>query len=149
MGRIVAPTLTEEETHMKFSNHAAVTLALIMAASAASAQTWEYKNYPKDRVRGYSKDNFIVSSVSLEEKDGKHFFRLATFFNDPCYLGAIPAEVTKTDETTVIELKHSIAGCERVRYVIRNDGSGGQREGWRGDAWKASPFDHGLKPVAK
>jgi hypothetical protein len=44
-------------------------------------------------------------------------------------------------------LEQTLSGCEQIRYVIRNDGSGGQRETKRGDKWVKDGFDHGLTPA--
>ena len=49
--------------------------------------------------------------------------------------------VHKGDEPDV-----PMAGCERWRVVIRNDGSGGRREVWRGERWVDTKWDHGLTP---
>ncbi len=118
----------------------------LLAASLAHAQVWEYKSYKKTQGGQYQKDVFTMGTISLEEKDGKAFFRMNAGSTDMCLKGDIPAAVTKTDETTIIEPQIALAGCEKFRYVIRNDGSGGHRENWRGDAWKNSGWDHGLTP---
>ena len=127
---------------------AAIALTAFLAATAACAQTWTYKSYKRGSMGGqYDKDRFVMGTISVEEKDGKAFFSMSAGAVDQCLRGSIPAVVTKTDATTTIELQFSLAGCEKIRYVIRNDGSGGERQVWRSDAWKDDRFDHDLKPA--
>ena len=95
----------------------------------------------------YGKDRFSVGNISLQEKGGQALFTMTAGTVDACLRGGIPATVTKSDETTVIELQTALAGCDKVRYVIRNDGSGGNREHLRGDKWVNDKFDHDLTPV--
>ena len=116
----------------------AVTFALLAAALlaplAAPAQTWEYKSYKKKGLGGqYDKENYVVGSVTLQEKDGKSTFLTNAGAMDACRRGELPAQVTRTDAEITIEPEISMAGCEKFRLVIRNDGSGGRREVWRGD----------------
>ena len=67
---------------------------------------------------------------------------------DPCISrGSLPAEVQKTDEATVITVKPLLADCESIRYVIKNDGSGGVRQRQRDGQWVSDGFDHGLTPA--
>jgi hypothetical protein len=121
----------------------------LFATAAAQAQTWEYKSYKKDRQGGqYNKDHFVAGTISVVEKDGKPMFRMSAGNVDDCVRGELPALVTKTDATTIVEPQIALAGCEKFRYVIRNDGSGGHREVWRANAWKNTGWDHGLTPVA-
>ncbi len=128
----------------------ALLLALWPALAAAQTQTWDYKSYPKDRVSGqYSKDRFITTTISLEEKDGKASFRMVTSGRgDPCInRSELPAEVLRTAETLTITVRPPLSGCTPFRYVIRNDGSGGVRQHPRGDGWVDDGFDHGLTPT--
>jgi hypothetical protein len=122
--------------------------ACLLTAGPAQAQTWEYKSYKRGGMGGsYDKDRFNLGTISVEEKDGKHFFRMVAGPVDVCYRGALPVTVTRTDETTTIEVIQAISGCEEFRYIIRNDGSGGIKQIKRGERWAENKFDHGLTPV--
>ncbi|KNZ32826.1 MAG: hypothetical protein AD742_08905 [Methylibium sp. NZG] len=123
-----------------------LTLATLLACASAQAQTWEYKSYKKTLGGQYDKNVFTTGSITVEEKDGKASFSMNAGTVDACLRGSIPATVAKTAETTIIEPQIALAGCEKFRYVIRNDGSGGHREHWRNDAWVNSRWDHGLTP---
>jgi hypothetical protein len=128
----------------------ALALSLIVAALAlpAQAQTWEYKSYRKQGQGGqYNKDVFILGTITVQEKDGKPYFTMDAGPLDGCLRGGVPAKVDKTAETTVVEPQITLSGCEKFRYVIRNDGSGGHREVWRGEQWVNTKWDHGLTPA--
>jgi outer membrane protein assembly factor BamB len=138
-------TLTPQaSTHwMALTSCCAVVVGSMLCAPA-QAQTWNYKSYKKPMGGQYNKDNFVVGTISVEEKDGKAYFRMNSGVTDACVRGAIPASVSKTETDTTIEVLQSLAGCELFRYVIRNDGTGGVREFKRGDAWVTSTWDHDL-----
>lgn len=133
-------------------NHRAITVAaaLTLFAAAAHAQTWEYKSYKRGGQGGqYDPTRYVSGTISVEEKDGRSWFRMIAGAIDVCYSGALPVKVTRTDATTTIEVEQPVAGCEEFRYVINNDGSGGIKETRRGERWFKSRFDHGLTPVKK
>ncbi len=128
-----------------------LTLAAALGLCAsAHAQTWEYKSYKRGGQGGqYDPTRYVSGTISVEEKDGKHWFRMIAGAVDVCYAGALPVKLTKTDATTTIEVEQPVSGCEEFRYVINNDGSGGVKETRRGERWVKSRFDHGLTPVKK
>ncbi|MBL8306564.1 MAG: hypothetical protein JNM33_07690 [Rubrivivax sp.] len=122
---------------------------LLLAPALAAAQSWEYRSFKKDPVSGqYSRERYVASTITLEERDGKAWFRMTTAGRgDPCFSrGELPAEVMRTAETLTITVLPPLAGCEPFRYVIRNDGSGGVRQKQREGAWVDDGFDHGLTP---
>jgi hypothetical protein len=139
-------------TVIPMSRGCAIAIAALVAAAASSAQTsqsWDYKSYPRDRQSGqYLKDKFNLSTITVEEKDGKASFRMVTpGRGDPCFSrGELPAEVERSAETTIIVVRPELSGCEPFRYVIKNDGSGGVRMNWRNERWVPDGLDHGLTP---
>jgi hypothetical protein len=125
-------------------------LLALAAAAPAQAQTWEYRSYKRSGQGGqFDPTRYVTGTISVEEKDGRSWFRMIAGSVDVCYAGALPVKVAKTDATTTIEVEQPVAGCEEFRYVINNDGSGGIKETRRGDRWAKSRFDHGLTPVKK
>lgn len=122
-------------------------VAGLLLAATAGAQSWEYKSYKKDATGQYDKQNYVSGTVTVYEKDGKSYLRIVAGVMDACRRSDPVAIVTKTETTTVVEPQIELAGCEKFRYVIRNDGSGGHREVWRGDKWAKTSFDHGLTLV--
>jgi hypothetical protein len=134
-------------THrLAFASSVSLALALAVAATSAGAQTWEYRSYRKSNG-AYGGENYVKGTIVVEEKDGKSFFHINAGTLDACFRGEHPALVTRTEDTTIVEPQINLAGCEKFRYVIRNDGSGGKRETWRGEQWVANKLDHGLTPV--
>jgi len=121
-------------------------LALVLTTSAASAQSWNYEATKKGG-RGKAAGETAHAVATLEERDGKAFFRLVGGPDNICLRGEMPAKVTRTAETTTIEPQPPMPDCEAFRLVIRNDGAGGERETRRGDAWVAGKSDHGLTPA--
>jgi opacity protein-like surface antigen len=120
-------------------------------AAFAQAQTWEYRYYKLGPGGQYEKDRFVAGTLSLmDEKDGKGTVRIVAGQGkgNNCTRGDLPAAVTKSDATTTLELQ-LLTGCDETRYVIRNDGSGGEREIRRNDKWVKDGYEHGLTPVAK
>lgn len=135
-----------------FTCRAAVLLAgLAVAALAlaqATSQSWEYRSFRKNAAGQWDRENFIAGKVTLEQpKEGSPMFSMSAGRVDLCLRGSIPAVVSKTDDTTIIEVMPVAPGCDVFRYVIRNDGSGGRRENKVGERWINDGFDHGLTPL--
>lgn len=125
----------------------ALALCAALAGANACAQSWEYKSYKKHTAGGqYDRNDFVAGTISVEQKNGQWHFRMSAGRVDICYRGVLPANVSKTEELTIIEVTQPIPGCEVFRYTIRNDGSGGFKEIMEGDRWRRSSFDHGLTP---
>ncbi|CAN5907373.1 hypothetical protein BH11PSE13_BH11PSE13_32940 [soil metagenome] len=122
---------------------AGVALVLGILCMTAQAQTWEYKSYKK-KNGVFDKQLFNIGEVSLEQKDGKAYWHMVAGGTDACLRGDIPATVTKTDAVTTVELQPAMSGCEQIRYVIKIDGSGGDREVKQGEKWVRDTWDHGL-----
>ena len=125
----------------------ATALLLVTTSSRAQSQSWDYKSYARDRQSGqYLKDKFNISTITLEEKDGKASFRMITpGRGDPCFSrGDLPASVERQAETITIVVTPELAGCDPFRYVIKNDGSGGTRYVRKGENWVPDGLDHGL-----
>ncbi len=120
-------------------------LALALVAAAASAQTWDYKAWKRDKSGQYDRNSFALGTLEVKEAgDGTATLRLALPQTDACVRSALPAKVERGDETTIVTVTDILAGCEKFRYVLRNDGSGGTREVMRGGEWRSDGFDHGL-----
>ena len=125
----------------------AALVALASTAALADTQVWDYISYKRDRTSGqFMKDLGNAGTLELIESDGKARFRIVAGRLDACYRGEIPATVERTAETTTITMVEAISGCPMFRYVIRNDGSGGQKQMLKDGAWVNEHFDHGLTP---
>lgn len=131
---------------LRIPRAAALAAFAALAATSTLAQTWEYKSYKRSLGGQYNKEQFVVGSITLEEKDGRATLRMVAGAVDACRRGEMAAQVTRGDGTITIEPELPMAGCERWRVVIRADGSGGRREVWRNEQWVDTRWDHGLTP---
>jgi hypothetical protein len=106
----------------------------------AIAQSWDYKAF--NRNGDYTGSGYIT----LRESASKGVFRMYAGNNvDKCVDGEINAAIAKTAETTTITTEPRVVGCPEMRFVIKNDGSGGHKEMKRGDEWVPDGFERGLK----
>lgn len=111
--------------------------ALLLAASLElHAQTWHYKVA--------TDDGGSPGLVTLEEKGGRHFVRMEGRLNACWSRRALNAQVHKTAELTTITVEPALPGCEEIRFLIKNDGTGGKRQERRGDDWIDDGFERGL-----
>ena len=123
------------------------TIAAAGVAMPGSAQTWTYSS-----TNGYgpgANSGTIVNNgvrFNVFERNGRTF---ANFDGDmaSCWRGDLVANVEKNDEVTLVTLVPRLTGCEELRFVLKNDGSGGQRQGRQGDQWVWDGVDRGLKLV--
>lgn len=90
--------------------------------------------------------------MSIEEVHGKAILKFAIGnsswqrFAGICFRG-VGATVVYTKTTTTIKAKPDMRGCDEFRFVIKNDGTGGQQFVQRGGEWVSDGFDHRLTPV--
>ena len=125
---------------------AAFTALTHLVAANATAQTWTYQSYATGQGGGtYSnKDRLAPGYVTLEDNGGRAVFKMSAGNLNKCYQGELDAVVTKTEATTIIATVPRLRGCEEIRFVIRNDGTGGQREIKKGENWVWDGLDRGL-----
>ena len=134
---ISAKTLYSFSRGKQAALKAAFALAMICAGSAY-AQSWEYRAYNATQMTG-------IGYVTLEEKDGKSKFTF--FFSgnlNACFQGQLDANTTRTDTTLIITLVPRLQDCQEVRFILKNDGTSGQREVKSGAEWVWDKRDRGL-----
>ena len=124
-----------------FSVAALIPLTLLVVADAA-AQTWNYKS--STTARGGGRSVYGVGYVTLKENAGKAVVEIAAGSMSICWRGELDATVTKTEATTTIAIPPRLTGCEEIRFVLKNDGTGGQREIKTGADWVADSLDRDL-----
>ena len=111
----------------------AVTGAATVAPLALS-QTWSYQTYDATGKM------MAPGNITLTDKGGGEYsFKMVAANLDQCWNANLKVTVEKTDAITTIETVPPYQGCAAVRFVIKNDGSGGERQNktksgdWRGD----------------
>lgn len=119
----------------------ALLLGLLAPGQAAAAQTWTYQLFS-----GSTGEPMGLSYITLEERAGKALFRMTGVELSVCYRQELPATVTKTEFTTIIEVPPAFASCDHIRFVIKNDGTGGQREVKNGSGWAWDGLNRRLTP---
>lgn len=114
-------------------------LLAILVAPNAIAQSWNYKAYNN------SGENTANGYITLKQTpDGKAQFRMFAGRLDTCMDGVVDAEVAKTEATTVITVGPRLSGCPTLRFVVKNDGTGGHREVLQGENWVRDRFERDL-----
>ena len=121
--------------------------AALLAAAPAHAQSWNYKSYKKTSTGSWDTNDFVPGKITLTQEGDRWMYQVFAGRMDACWRTALPATVTKNDDTTVIEVAHPMTGCDSIRLTIRNDGSGGFRENKNGERWVKSKFDFDLTPA--
>ena len=108
-------------------------------ATSAEAQSWNYltttTSMTGSRVPGY---------VTLETQGNKSIFRMSAGNLNRCYQGDLSAVVSRTEAETIITIEPKLTGCEEIRFVIKNDGSGGRREVKNASDWVWDGAERGL-----
>lgn len=125
--------------------HALIAIAIVagaaVTATADEGRTWrwDYKTYGVDTGR------FMRGGVAqLTEEDGRYWFRLRLLNSHDCWVTTERADVTMDEKTMTIIPELRMHGCERRRYVINRDGSGGRMDVFNGKEWVPSEYDRGL-----
>lgn len=104
--------------------------------TTASAQTWNYNvNTEGGATLGY---------ITLQQEDAKPVLRMFGRLNNCWGRQALKADVAKTAAHTTITVEPAMFGCEEIRFVIKNDGTGGVRQVRRGGEWVDDGVDRGL-----
>ena len=116
-------------------------LGLLAPTQTAAAQTWTYQLFSSS-----TGEPMGLSYITLEERAGKASFRMTGVELSVCYRQTLPATVTKTQATTIIEVPPAFASCDHIRFVIKNDGTGGQREIRTGSDWAWDGLERRLTP---
>ncbi|MBL8341176.1 MAG: hypothetical protein JNL30_06875 [Rubrivivax sp.] len=103
------------------------------------AQTWNYVSVGPDGKAS-------PASIRLTEKDGAATFQMNAPQLNACWKGPLKATVERTATTIVITPEPPLRDCEQVRFVIKADGTGGQRQSRRdaGAEWVSEARDRKL-----
>lgn len=112
-------------------------LALTAAVSAAStnafAKDWEW-NYEMGRggtspASGTQRPTSGKNLAELtQQKDGSYEFRIRGNTAPPCYKSFKTAQVEESDTTLTITPEPLFGNCERIRLLVKKDGSGGTQQ---------------------
>lgn len=118
-----------------------IALALALTASLAQAKdendrpsgsrAWNYETGGggASPVSGTQRPTSGKNRAELEQqKDGSYEFRIRGGSAPACYKSFKPAQVEETDTTLTITPEPLFGNCERIRLVVRKDGTGGTQQ---------------------
>ncbi len=110
----------------------------------AWGQEWSYQTIGDNRQPA----NLGTFRLS-EPNPGQFVGRIQAPNLDICFGSELNAKVDRTSEQTLVVLEPLMTGCQRVRLVLNNDGSGGRREVQQTDgSWKWDERERLLKRLA-
>ncbi|MBS79016.1 MAG: hypothetical protein CMO32_25320 [Variovorax sp.] len=101
-----------------------------MLSTGAHAKDWEW-NYEMGRggtspASGTQRPTSGKNLAELtQQKDGSYEFRIRGNTAPPCYKSFKVAQVEESETTLMITPEPIFANCERIRLVVKKDGSGG------------------------
>lgn len=122
----------------RFTRGAVLLLLLpLLVPALGFAQTWDYKAVKKGR----NGESEVQGTLTLDDK-GETIVILGP--GGACHGRPLPVKVARDADTITIEQTEALPGCERMRFVIRADGTGGSKEVLRGDQWVRSKSEPGL-----
>lgn len=113
---------------MKFPT---LTLAFAFLSSAAFAadREWDYQLSGVSPTSGTQRPTSGKNIAELtQEKDGSYEFRIRGNTAPACYKSFRTAQVEQTDATLIITPEPLFSNCERIRLVVKKDGSGGVQQ---------------------
>ena len=117
-----------------------LTLAVIgIAAHAATETSWTYQSYD---VR--SGDKAVPGYITLNENGGAATLHIMAGNMNRCFSRDLNVTVERTADKTIIVAEPFLMGCDKLRYTLKNDGTGGTREVWAVDKWELDPKDRVL-----
>ena len=134
---------------------AALSLLILGSSAAAAASTtvgeWNYNLVPN----GIASNNYAnlnpayrKAKAQLFQDGGAYTFRIQGTGVDECFTRELTSNVEKTLDVTIITPTPQMRTCPRVRFIIKNDGSGGQvmvNVGRRNvEQWAEEESDYGL-----
>ncbi len=110
-----------------------ISVALTTLTNNALAKDWQW-NYEMGRsgtspASGTQRPTSGKNVAELEQqKDGSYEFRVRGNTAPPCYKSFKTAQVEETDTTLTITPEPLFGNCERIRLVVKKDGTGGVQQ---------------------
>jgi len=119
--------------------HLSLLAATLLLPLAAAAQEWRLQTYHPDDGSPSAGSPWAVGILKLSESGGRHRVHAIVPGGgiDPCWRAETGATVERQPDQLIIYMEPLMAGCLRVRFVLKADGTGGHREDRQPDGtWK-------------
>lgn len=121
----------------------ALTLATLTTGAFAKDWQWNYQAGvgTTSAASGTQRPTSGKNIAELEQqKDGTYEFRIRGNTAPACFKSFKPAQVEETDATLTITPEPLFGNCERIRLVVKKDGTGGVQQSLLGkkpnQAWQ-------------
>jgi hypothetical protein len=124
---------------MKKSTYALLVLAFASLAAHAAETNWNYQSYDVK-----SGEKSAQGTLKLTENGGVAKLRLMAGAMNKCFSQDLDATVERTAVSITIVAEPIYHGCDKLRYILKADGTGGTREVWAADKWEMDPRDRVL-----
>jgi hypothetical protein len=119
-------------------------ITALLLSTAAQAQSWNYKAYFQQGQGPGGGHQYEEGYVTLEDKNGESILYWYLPRMDKCFRDSMKVDVSRDEKNTTITQEPRMAGCYKVRLVIRNDGTGGLRFVEEKGQWRRDSKDRGL-----
>lgn len=137
MQLIAAANRSRRAVSIKNALASVISLGIFFAAPAF-AQHWEYlAYYTPERNQAYNTPDKVSAPgyITLDESGERPTLNIVSGRIVTCFADTLEVQVARTVETTTITVPPKLNGCGTIRFVIKNDGTGGRREILRAGEW--------------
>lgn len=107
---------------------AAVSIGAANAATAGETQVWNYVLNGANPTSGTQRPTSGVNKAELFDDKGTYTFRIRGNTAPLCYSTEVPANVEQDANTLTITPTPRFENCERIRLLIKKDGTGGVQQ---------------------
>jgi hypothetical protein len=118
-------------------------ISAILFSQVAFGQTWTWKY-----ISYLNGQRSYEGSVELSAKSNAFVMKFIVPNMNRCWQGELDAVPLIEDKVLIITLNPPISGCQKVRFVLNTDGSGGDREFLANNEWKKEDVDRGLSSLS-
>ena len=132
-------------SHLKIAIPVAICVMGFIISAYSYAQTWDYQSvYSIDNPPGKAGARATPGYITLSESGEKPILHMFAGNVAKCFSGDLQVKIQRSTETITILVPPKLRGCGSIRFVIRNDGSGGQREVILAGKWVGDGIERGL-----
>jgi hypothetical protein len=110
----------------------------------ATPMSWTYQTYDSNAANAAGYGGPGVSYLRLDGQAGDYRITIVAPGLATCFAAPLRATVRQTASVLVITTQPRLPGCDEVRFVIANDGTGGRREVRRAGQWRWDRLERGM-----
>lgn len=91
--------------------------------------------------------NTTGSYMKISDPSGDARLRYRSSSVHPCWQGSLPVKVDWTEKNLILQPTPNMGDCPTIRWLIRRDGSGGERQVNEGGKWARAEYSQVFKVV--